>query len=70
LNVRKLTFLVILSTYHRYCPENYIKIGLQLTLKICFENFEKNYRFLKKSGKNSDETAEEKFFFYLHFMNP
>jgi hypothetical protein len=38
-----------------------------MTLKISFEKFSKKYRFLKKVGKNSNNTAEEKLVFLYTF---
>jgi hypothetical protein len=52
-------FYVISTTYQKCFPENFVKIGFILTLKIGFEKFGK-IQFFEKVIKNSDKTAVEK----------
>jgi hypothetical protein len=55
LMLESLFFSAVLTTYQRWFPKNFVKIGLICTdLEIGFEKFGKNKNFLK-SQKNLSE---------------
>ncbi len=56
-------FYAILTTYQRWFPENFIKIGWILVKKIGFENSGKNTDFWKSKIKFGPNGKSDNLFF-------